>query len=153
MLCLTHGVLLADGAEGGGSGHLVLVMFAARACALGFNQSLWIFTAEAYPTAQRALGIGAASALARVGGIISPFVALDLPRATAVGVCVTCGLACAVTAWSMPIETRGQSLIDSQEAFAQDGADGERSEDEQLLGHERQAEDSSEGGAYYQAGV
>jgi hypothetical protein len=48
--------------------YLVAVMFAARACALGFNQSLWIYTAEAYPTRQRALGIGAASALARLGG-------------------------------------------------------------------------------------
>jgi hypothetical protein len=131
---------------GAGGGHIVVVMFAARACALGFNQSLWIFTAEAYPTAFRALGIGAASALARVGGIVSPFVALDLPKATAVGVCVACGLTCAAAATSMPIETRGQSL-DSQEAYTQDGALGERSEGERLLQDERIAD----GDGYYQA--
>ena len=121
-------------------------MFAARACALGFNQSLWIFTAEAYPTAIRALGIGAASALARVGGIVSPFVALDLPKATAVNVCVACGLICAAAAMSMPIETRGQSL-DSQEAYAQDSTFGERGEGERLL----QDETNADGDGYYQA--
>ena len=86
LFLLDDGGDAEDGSKGAGGGggvkatQLVLIMFAARACALGFNQSLWIYTAEAYPTNQRALGIGAASALARVGGIFSPFVALDLPK-------------------------------------------------------------------------
>ena len=86
-------------------------IFAATACAL----TLFHFFLDTP-------GIGAASALARVGGIASPFVALDLPNSIAVAVCVACGMVCSATALTLPLETRGQSLTDSVGGAAEDHA-------------------------------
>ena len=84
-LCL----LAVDGGAGGAGSageapHLVLVMFAARACALGFNQSLWIYTTEAYPTVHRALGIGSASWLVSVPSVMLSAPVTVFPRPSCV---------------------------------------------------------------------
>ena len=84
-LCL----LAVDGGAGGAGSvgeapHLVLVMFAARACALGLNQSLWIYTTEAYPTVHRALGIGSASWLVSVPSVMLSAPVTVFPRPSCV---------------------------------------------------------------------
>lgn len=45
------------------------------ACAIAF-QAIYVYTPEAYPTKFRALGMGLASAVGRLGGIVTPFVAV-----------------------------------------------------------------------------
>lgn len=49
-----------------------------RASALGFNQSLWLYAVEVYPTSLRATGLGFSTAFARLGSVVSPFVAVVL---------------------------------------------------------------------------
>lgn len=51
-----------------------ILIFFCRAISLGFNQSLWIYTTEAYPTNIRTTGLGFTSTFARVGGAISPWI-------------------------------------------------------------------------------
>ena len=51
-----------------------IFMFGARASALGFNQSLWIYSSVSFPTHHRTLGIGLVTAAARIGGLLSPFI-------------------------------------------------------------------------------
>ena len=50
------------------------LVFVMRASALGFNQSLWIFTTESFPTSVRASSLGFTTSFARVGGALSPLV-------------------------------------------------------------------------------
>eukprot|EP00730_Choanoeca_flexa_P018856 TRINITY_DN9190_c0_g1_i1.p1 TRINITY_DN9190_c0_g1~~TRINITY_DN9190_c0_g1_i1.p1 ORF type:complete len:382 (+),score=67.65 TRINITY_DN9190_c0_g1_i1:95-1240(+) len=53
---------------------IAVCVWTARAAALGFNQSLWIFATEAFPTQQRASLLSWATAFARVGGALSPWI-------------------------------------------------------------------------------
>ena len=50
------------------------IVFGARASALGFNQSLWIYTALFYPTTSRARGLGWTTSCARVGSLLAPVI-------------------------------------------------------------------------------
>ena len=69
-----------EGGGGGGGAFSLDVMlqealvFVMRASALGFNQSLWIFTTESFPTSVRASSLGFTTSFARVGGALSPLV-------------------------------------------------------------------------------
>jgi nitrate/nitrite transporter NarK len=47
------------------------------ACAIAF-QAIYVYTPEVYPTSIRALGMGLASAVGRLGGIVTPFVAVTV---------------------------------------------------------------------------
>lgn len=50
------------------------ILFVMRASALGFNQSLWIFTTESFPTDVRASALGFTTSFARIGGAVSPYI-------------------------------------------------------------------------------
>ncbi len=52
---------------------LLVLMGLAGACILGLQICIYIVTANAYPTAIRASGVGWASAVARLGGVVSGF--------------------------------------------------------------------------------
>ncbi|TSW89619.1 Kinetochore-associated protein 1 [Bagarius yarrelli] len=54
---------------------LTVLIFIARAFIAGGFQAAYVYTPEVYPTATRALGLGTSSGMARVGALITPFVA------------------------------------------------------------------------------
>ncbi|OWF42245.1 putative transporter SVOPL [Mizuhopecten yessoensis] len=83
--------------------------------AANFN-FVYIYTAEVYPTTVRTLGIGTASAWARVGAMLTPFVAqvlLDQSLSAAVWVYGSLGLIAAICSWTLPIETKSRVLPQS----------------------------------------
>ncbi|VDM69623.1 unnamed protein product [Strongylus vulgaris] len=68
---------------------------------------------QVYPTTLRAVGLGASSAMARIGAIVTPFVAqvasgksLSLP----IGIYGTTSLLGLIASLSLPIETRGRKM-------------------------------------------
>ncbi|KAK3084315.1 hypothetical protein FSP39_011490, partial [Pinctada imbricata] len=92
---------------------LTAIMFMVRGFSQGMFSFAYIYTGEVYPTSIRTLGIGSASAWARVGAMITPFVAqvlLDKSVQAAVWVYGAFGISAAVCAALLPIETKGRDL-------------------------------------------
>ncbi|VDL72370.1 unnamed protein product [Nippostrongylus brasiliensis] len=92
------------------------LIFIARAFISGAFQCAYVYTPEVYPTTLRAVGLGASSAMARIGAIVTPFVAqvasgksLSLP----IGIYGTTALLGLIASLSLPIETRGRKMEDS----------------------------------------
>ncbi|KAF6259151.1 major facilitator superfamily domain-containing protein [Scenedesmus sp. NREL 46B-D3] len=72
-----------DGDAGAGWGSLAVDasaagMFGARLFIMSAFTLLWVFTPELYPTHVRAFGLGINNACARIGGLLSPFAAINL---------------------------------------------------------------------------
>ncbi|KAI1722709.1 sugar transporter domain-containing protein [Ditylenchus destructor] len=91
-------------------------IFVSRAFISGAFQSVYVYTPEVYPTSLRAIGLGASSSMARLGAIITPFVAqvasghsLKIPIAIYSATSL-CGLFAAL---SLPIETKGRQMKES----------------------------------------
>ncbi|EYC04008.1 hypothetical protein Y032_0090g2363 [Ancylostoma ceylanicum] len=89
------------------------MIFVARAFISGAFQCAYVYTPEVYPTTLRAVGLGASSAMARIGAIVTPFVAqvasgksLSLP----IGIYGTTALLGLIASLSLPIETRGRKM-------------------------------------------
>jgi len=92
----------------------ILGLFMSRACALAFNQSLWVYTSELYPTTVRVTGLGSATAMARIGGSISPLITSFAPSVqVALLICVGSGLLGAGLTLTLPRETANQPLGDT----------------------------------------
>ncbi|XP_009694555.1 PREDICTED: putative transporter SVOPL, partial [Cariama cristata] len=77
-----------------------------------FN-TIYIYTAEVYPTTMRALGMGTSGSVCRVGAMVAPFISQVLMSASFMGalclfssVCIVC----AISAFTLPIETKGRAL-------------------------------------------
>lgn len=90
-----------------------LVTFLARMFISAQFSLMYLYTMEVYPTVIRAVAVGCASSMARIGAMITPYLAQVLIRQTFYGtitvyICAT-GLA-AVAAFLLPIETRGREL-------------------------------------------
>ncbi|XP_005755960.1 synaptic vesicle 2-related protein-like, partial [Pundamilia nyererei] len=54
---------------------LTIFIFIARAFISGGYQVVFVYTPEVFPTENRALAMGTSSAMARLGALITPFVA------------------------------------------------------------------------------
>ncbi|ELU05355.1 hypothetical protein CAPTEDRAFT_170750 [Capitella teleta] len=92
---------------------LTVFIFGVRTFASGIFNTVYIYTSEVFPTVVRSLGLGSCSAMARVGAMITPFVAqvlMEWSMTTALwmygGLCI----ACALTSFMLPIETKGREL-------------------------------------------
>jgi MFS family permease len=92
---------------------VTLIIFVARAFVSGAFQATYVYTPEVYPTTLRAIGLGAASSMARLGAIVTPFIAqvasahsLYIPI-TIYGMAALLGV---IAALSLPIETKGRLL-------------------------------------------
>ena len=70
MLGLIKNVIISDSE----AIRLVLFLIGKMGAAAAFN-STYMYTGELYPTTIRAMGIGGASAMSRIGGMIAPFIA------------------------------------------------------------------------------
>ncbi|KAG7318543.1 hypothetical protein KOW79_018298 [Hemibagrus wyckioides] len=95
---------------------LTVLIFIARAFIAGGFQAAYVYTPEVYPTATRALGLGTSSGMARVGALITPFVAqvmLEWSVYLTLSVYCCCCLLAAVASCALPIETTGRGLQES----------------------------------------
>ncbi|XP_042365391.1 synaptic vesicle 2-related protein-like [Plectropomus leopardus] len=101
---------------------VTICIFIARAFISGGFQVAFVYTPEVFPTEIRAFAMGTCSAISRLGGLITPFVAQVLLRASLpVTLSLYCGLSLlgGIAALILPIETLGRSLretISDQEA-------------------------------------
>ncbi|XP_017542365.1 synaptic vesicle 2-related protein isoform X3 [Pygocentrus nattereri] len=99
-----------------GRSSLTVLIFIARAFIAGGFQAAYVYTPEVYPTATRALGLGTSSGMARVGALITPFVAqvmLESSVHLTLSVYCCCCLLAAVASCALPIETTGRGLQES----------------------------------------
>ncbi|KAF6729696.1 Synaptic vesicle 2-related protein [Oryzias melastigma] len=95
---------------------MTVLIFIARAFIAGGFQAAYVYTPEVYPTATRALGLGTSSGMARVGALITPFVAqvmLEYSVYLALSVYCCCCLFAAIASCALPIETTGRGLQES----------------------------------------
>jgi MFS family permease len=95
---------------------LLSFIFGARGVVVGAFQAIVVYTPEVYPTSVRALGMGTCSGVARLGAMITPFVAEVLLRASIAGgkgTYAAVSLLCGVCALLLPVETKGRGLQES----------------------------------------
>jgi len=88
---------------------LLLMSFAL----LGTWGALYAFTPEIYPTASRATGMGAAGAMARIGGLMAPSVLAPVMAhslVAAVGTFAVLLVLGAIATWLIDVETRQRAL-------------------------------------------
>ncbi|XP_051008400.1 putative transporter SVOPL [Acomys russatus] len=95
------------------SAGLIGFLFMLRALVAANFNTIYIYTAEVYPTQMRALGMGTSGSLCRIGAMVAPFISQVLMSASILGalclfssVCVVC----AISAFTLPIETKGRAL-------------------------------------------
>lgn len=97
---------------------MTVLIFIARAFISGGFQAAYVYTPEVYPTATRALGLGTSSGMARVGALITPFVAqvmLESSVYLALSVYCCCCLFASIASCALPIETTGRGLQESSQ--------------------------------------
>eukprot|EP00892_Ulva_mutabilis_P006923 jgi/Ulvmu1/4602/UM002_0331.1 len=97
----------------------VICIFGTRMFAYGSFIALFIYTPEIYPTKIRSFAFGIYNALSRLGGLVSPFVAVDLAQQSgiraAAGVLLGGSAVAGILAVFLPIETMGRSLPEDTE--------------------------------------
>ncbi|ETE71635.1 Synaptic vesicle 2-related protein, partial [Ophiophagus hannah] len=95
---------------------LTVLLFIARAFISGGFQAAYVYTPEVYPTATRALGLGTCSGVARVGALITPFIAQVMLESSVYLTLIVysgCCILAALASCLLPIETRGRGLQES----------------------------------------
>ncbi|XP_037120830.1 synaptic vesicle 2-related protein isoform X4 [Syngnathus acus] len=96
---------------------LTVFIFIGRAFISGGYQVAFVYTPEVFPTETRALAVGTCSAMARVGALITPFVAQVLLRhsvSLTLSVYCLCSFLAGVLCLLLPIETSGRALQESE---------------------------------------
>ncbi|XP_069484842.1 putative transporter SVOPL isoform X2 [Ambystoma mexicanum] len=92
---------------------LIAILFFLRALVAASFNTVYIYTAEVYPTVMRAIGMGTSGSVCRIGAMTAPFIAQVLMSASVLGaLCLFAGVCiiCAISAFSLPIETKGRAL-------------------------------------------
>uniref|UniRef100_A0A3Q3AF91 Synaptic vesicle 2-related protein-like n=1 Tax=Kryptolebias marmoratus TaxID=37003 RepID=A0A3Q3AF91_KRYMA len=92
---------------------LTVFIFISRAFISGGYQVVFVYTPEVFPTETRALAMGTSSAVARIGALITPFVAQVMLRTSVyltLSVYCGCSLLAAIASLILPIETLGRGL-------------------------------------------
>ncbi|XP_012369673.1 putative transporter SVOPL [Octodon degus] len=95
------------------SAGLIGFLFMLRALVAANFNTIYIYTAEVYPTTMRALGMGTSGSLCRIGAMVAPFISQVLMNASLVGaLCLFAAVCavCAISAFTLPIETKGRAL-------------------------------------------
>ncbi|XP_041825115.1 synaptic vesicle 2-related protein-like [Melanotaenia boesemani] len=104
---------------------LTIVIFVSRAFISGGYQVVFVYTPEVFPTETRAVAMGTSSAMAKIGALITPFVAQVLLRTSVyltLSVYCGCCLLAGIASLLLPVETLGRVLQEStldQEAEGQ----------------------------------
>ncbi|KAJ9579862.1 hypothetical protein L9F63_004464, partial [Diploptera punctata] len=95
---------------------LTVMLFLARGIIAGVFQAAYVYTPEVYPTPLRSVGVGTCSAMARLGAMITPYVAQVLMQSSITLATAVYGLAAvlaAVACFFLPIETKDRELSES----------------------------------------
>ena len=90
-----------------------VITFAARMFINSQFSLLSLYTMEVYPTVIRAMAIGCASSMSRIGAMITPYLAQVLIKKTfngTISIYVVATALAAICALLLPIETRGREL-------------------------------------------
>ncbi|GAV09099.1 hypothetical protein RvY_18696 [Ramazzottius varieornatus] len=85
----------------------------ARMFMAAIGNVVYVYTSEVYPTTFRAVGLGVCSSFARIGSMISPFIAqviLAKSVSSALGVYAAVMFLTAINCMFLPIETKGRHL-------------------------------------------
>lgn len=112
-------------------GLLTFFMFAARGFSAATFSWVYLYSIEVYPTSIRTFGMGTASAWARVGAMVTPFVAqvlLSWSVAAALWVYAAACFLGSLSAYWLPIETSGRAMPQfvQMETFSETTQDSER---------------------------
>ncbi|GFQ04835.1 organic cation/carnitine transporter 7 [Phtheirospermum japonicum] len=93
------------------------MLFGARMCIIGTYTVAGIYCPELYPTSVRTTGVGVATAVGRVAGMICPLVAVGLVsgchQMAAIGLLEVVIIMAGISVMLLPVETRGRKLVDS----------------------------------------
>ncbi|KAF8407385.1 hypothetical protein HHK36_006516 [Tetracentron sinense] len=93
------------------------LLFGARICITGTFTIVYIYAPEIYPTSVRATGVGVASSVGRIGGMICPLVAVGLVhgchQTAAIVLFEIVIFLSGVCVLFFPFETKGRDLSDS----------------------------------------
>ncbi|XP_017784230.1 PREDICTED: synaptic vesicle 2-related protein [Nicrophorus vespilloides] len=95
---------------------LTFMLFLARGIIAGVFQAAYVYTPEVYPTSLRAVGVGSCSAMARLGAMVTPYVAQVLLKTSvsfATSVYAVAALLAAVACIVLPIETQGKEMSEN----------------------------------------
>ncbi|XP_021119326.1 putative transporter SVOPL isoform X12 [Heterocephalus glaber] len=95
------------------SAGLIGFLFTLRALVAANFNTIYIYTAEVYPTTMRALGMGTSGSLCRIGAMVAPFISQVLMSASILGALCLFSSVCvvgAISAFTLPIETKGRAL-------------------------------------------
>ncbi|XP_022223913.2 synaptic vesicle 2-related protein [Drosophila obscura] len=85
-------------------------LFIARGAISGIFQAIYVYTPEIYPAALRSIGVSGCSVLARLGAMLTPFVAqvlMESSRVQAVSIYGCVGLLAAIACAFLPRENMG----------------------------------------------
>ncbi|CAM0958453.1 unnamed protein product [Alopecurus aequalis] len=90
------------------------LLFGARACAMGSSTVLCLYALEVYPTSVRSTGVGIASAVGKIGGVVCPLVAVGMLRSChqMEAIIVFGAVLCLATIACMlfPLDTKGRDI-------------------------------------------
>lgn len=92
---------------------LTIALFFARGIIAGVFQAIYVYTPEVYPTPLRSIGVGTCSAMARLGAMITPYIAQVLLKSsfnTSIIIYITAALLAAIASSLLPIETKGRDM-------------------------------------------
>ncbi|WCJ32090.1 Synaptic vesicle 2-related protein [Euphorbia peplus] len=93
------------------------LLFGARICITGTFAVVYVYAPEIYPTSVRSTGVGVASSMGRIGGMICPLVAVSLVQnchqTEALGLFVGVIFVSGISVCLFPFETKGRELAES----------------------------------------
>ncbi|XP_060839119.1 synaptic vesicle 2-related protein isoform X1 [Rhopalosiphum padi] len=92
---------------------LTFTLFLARGIIAGVFQAIYVYTPEVYPTPLRSIGVGTCSAMARLGAMVTPYVAQVLLKSSfniSIIIYITAALLAALASLLLPIETKGRDM-------------------------------------------
>ncbi|KAL8466588.1 hypothetical protein ACS0TY_035591 [Phlomoides rotata] len=93
------------------------LLFGSRVCITATFTILYIYAPELYPTSVRTTGVGVASSVGRIGGIVCPLVAVGLihgcKQSVAIFLFESIIFVSGVCVWLLPFETGGLELSNS----------------------------------------
>ncbi|CAH8573654.1 unnamed protein product [Schistosoma turkestanicum] len=101
---------------------ITALLFVLRALSAGLFSLAYVYTTEVYPTAVRAVAVGIFSSIARLGAMITPYVAqVMLPEVSEIGALslyASITLLVSIVSFFLPIETKGRQLPSSVDALS-----------------------------------
>jgi len=111
-ICLALIVLKNYGTPGW---FMLPVMFFCRGCASVLFALVTLYTQEAFPTPIRSTGSGVCGAMARIAGVVTPLIAIQLNSLDdkiSVGIYCGFGLLGIIACTTLPFDTTGRALKD-----------------------------------------